>query len=92
MKKIQFLTASAAIAAMMLTACTEKVDFAQEDLQAAAGTVDDNSIQFGTYLNQSAMTRAGKAGSIDTDKLKEGDYGFGVFAYYTGTQTYNDYT
>ena len=49
-------------------------------------------LQYGTYLNQSAMTRAGKAGSIDTDKLKEGDYGFGVFAYYTGTQTYNDYT
>ena len=92
MKKIQFLTASAAIAAMMLTACTDKVDFAQEDLQAAAGTVDDNSIQFGTYLNNSAATRAGQAGSINTAKLKEDGYGFGVFAYYTGTQSYNDYT
>lgn len=33
-------------------------------------------------------TRAGKFGSINTDKLKEDGYGFGVFAYYTGKLTY----
>lgn len=42
-------------------------------------------VTFGTYLNESATTRAGYAGNITTDVL--GDpakaNGFGVFAYYT---------
>ena len=36
-------------------------------------------------------TRAGSYGSIDTDKLKEANYGFGVFAYSTGTTAYSSY-
>ena len=86
---------------MMLTACQNDVDFTQEDMQNAATKVDDNAIQFGTYLSNSGLTRAGFEGSIDTDTLKrnsthvsqtaaDGANGFGVFAYYTGTKTYNE--
>lgn len=94
MKKFKFLAASAAIAATMLTACQNDVDFTQEDMQNAATKVDDNAIQFGTYLSNSAGTRAGTAGAITTDSLQTGAHkndGFGVFAYYTGTKGYGDY-
>ena len=43
-------------------------------------------------MNQNLATRAGYAGSMTTGKLKDIDAttnGFGVFAYYTGTNTYN---
>ena len=56
------------------------------------------------YLNQSAATRAGEPGSINSNILKgfakDGTsynvgnakkYGFGVFAYYTGKDTYGQY-
>jgi len=104
MKKLKFITASAAIAALTLTACQNDVDFTQEDAQnaaAAAAALDDNAIQFGTYLNQNLATRAGWAGSIDNNRLKDladdgttsdpTTNGFGVFAYYTGTATYDSY-
>ena len=101
MKKLQFLTASAAFAALMLTACTDKMDFSQESVKDAAGIVEDNSIQFNTYLSGNAMTRAGWAGNIDNNKLKDladdgttvsaTTNGFGVFAYYTQTAKYESY-
>jgi hypothetical protein len=105
MKKLQFLTASAAFAALMLTACTDKMDFSQESVKDAAGIVEDNSIQFNTYLSGNTLSRAGQAGNINTNVLKgfkadgtayDADnakkFGFGVFAYYTGTKTYKNYT
>ncbi len=88
MKKLKFITASAAIAALTLTACQNDVDFTQEDAQNAAA-LDDNAIQFGTYLSESQGTRAGYEGSINTSVLQGLADGFGVFAYYTGTETYN---
>jgi len=88
--KIKLFTASAAAAVLMLAACTDKVDFTQESLQeAAAAAADDGSIRFGTYMGTNVQTRAGSTGAIDTDKLKTSGYGFGVFAYYTGTSTYD---
>jgi len=104
--KFKFLVASAAIAATMLTACQNDVDFTQEDMQNAATKVDDNAIQFGTYLSGNQQTRAGEAHAIGTDTLKgflkvagtptwseanAKKFGFGVFAYYTGTKTYGQY-
>ena len=50
--------------------------------------------QYGTYLSNSAGTRAGTAGAITTASLQTGAHkndGFGVFAYYTGTKGYGDY-
>ena len=102
MKKLKFITASAAIAALTLTACQNDVDFTQEDVQnaAAAAAVDDNAIQFGTYLSQNMQTRAGWIGSISNTELAtnatnagtqapgDGANGFGVFAYYTGKDVY----
>ena len=40
-------------------------------------------------MGTNVQTRAGSTGAIDTDKLKTSGYGFGVFAYYTGTSTYD---
>lgn len=88
MKKHLFIAAAAVLALASCTTSDETfqgIDFAQEEAQK-------NAIQFGTYLGKQQLTRAGKTGSLNTDGLKAADAGFGVFAYYTGTKTYNDYT
>lgn len=84
MKKTLFF-AAAAIA--MLASCS------QNDLEApvVAQAQQGDAIEFGTYTGQSAQTRtiaSGTAGAITTDELLQGK-GFGVFAYYTGANTYN---
>lgn len=79
----------AASALLTLASCTtsdehfDGIDFAQEAAQ-------ENAIQFGTYLGQQVQTRTigGGTGAIDNAKLKTDGYGFGVFAFYTGTQNY----
>ena len=63
-------------------------------------------MEYGTYLSGNQQTRAGEAHAIGTDTLKgflkvDGTptwsetnakkFGFGVFAYYTGTKTYGQY-
>ena len=86
MKK-KFLFAAAALA--MLASCSQN-----DDLNSApvVAEVENNAITFGTYVGGASSTRAGQTGSITTDALKTGthkDYGFGVFAYYTGKVTYS---
>lgn len=74
MKKSK-LFGMAAMAAMMLGSCsTDEVvnDYSPE-----------NAIQFGTYVGRNAESRATV---IDDTKL--GTDGFGVFAYYTGKETF----
>lgn len=44
-------------------------------------------VSFGTYIGQSAKTRAGQQGTID-DATKLQELGFGVFAYYTAAADY----
>ncbi|MBQ8938420.1 MAG: hypothetical protein IJ142_02740 [Bacteroidaceae bacterium] len=88
MKKHLFIAAAALLALASCTTSEETfqgIDFAQEEAQ-------NNAIQFGTYMGQQVMTRAGQTGSLNTDALKASANGFGVFAYYTGNQSYNDYT
>ena len=48
----------------------------------------DNAIQFGTYVGRDAQTR----GSVLNNDLTNGlpTQGFGVFAYYTGTEPFSD--
>lgn len=84
MKKTLFF-AAAAIA--MLASCS------QNDLEApvVAQSQQGDAIEFGTYTGQSAQTRtvaSGTNGAIVTNENLQSK-GFGVFAYYTGTKTYD---
>ncbi len=73
------LLASALI--LLLPACTERLE---ED----AAPMDDGprTVGFDAYLSRGVRTRAGEAGVLDGNSLK--DTGFGVFCYSTGANTY----
>jgi hypothetical protein len=93
MKKSYFATALAAFA---LASCTSD-DIGFNTAQDVIEAQQSNAIQFGTYMGKQAVTRAGYKGSMTTDELKANTTpgnvhsdGFGVFAYYTGKDTYND--
>lgn len=53
---------------------------------------ESNAIRFDTYLGGNIRTRSGYQGAVNTDVLKASAKanGFGVFAYYTGAQTYQE--
>lgn len=96
MKKLFKLTALAS-AVFLLGACADETVLNPEQAREAAP--ESNAIQFGTYMGKSGMTRAagdigGLTGSMTTETLKGTagnsykDGGFGVFAFYTGTNTY----
>ena len=89
MKKT-ILFAAAALA--MLASCSQN-----DDLNSApvVAEVENNAITFGTYVGGVSSTRAtgGYVGSITDAELQDDKNGsktkgFGVFAYYTGTNTY----
>ena len=90
MKKNRFFWASAAIAALTLTACADQDEFNQNDVQTAAVENAPGAIQFGTYLGKTGTTRAavtqdyskGTITNNGTNPLSKAQ--FGVFAYYTG--------
>ena len=105
MKKNRFFWASAAIAALTLTACADQDEFNQNDVQTAAVENAPGAIQFGTYLGKEGTTRAtipqtyttGTIGNktdavIGITDLKAAH--FGVFGYFTGEKNYRaaDYT
>lgn len=77
----------AAAAAAMLAACSSN-----DALESAqnGGTVqaplEEGAIGFDAYTNRS-VTRAGDAGLMDTERLKE--TGFGVFGFYTDNNDYD---
>ena len=82
----------AALAAM-LAACSEN-DLGKET--AAVQNAEPGAVTFDVYTNR-ATTRAGWAGEVTTNGLKEqtddaaklGASGFGVFGYYTNNNTYD---
>jgi len=76
----------AALGLLALAGCTTNDEFFSPEQELA------QAIRFGTYLGRQQMTRAGFVGSLNTAGLQNADAGFGVFAYYTGTQTYNDWS
>lgn len=86
MKK-QFKLMALASAAMLFAACS------QEDLlspqEQLAQNPENNAIQFGTYMGK-AGTRATTPGNILDKASLATKGGFGVFAYYTGTKSYNE--
>ena len=75
----------------MLAACSESADLEQAAVADANPQAAGSEVAFDTYMGMTRSTRGGAYGSIDTDRLKQPGYGFGVFAYKTGTQTYMDY-
>ena len=77
-------------ATLLFAACSSDTTFSADEIHPAIKNEAD-IINFSTYMSNSAYTRAGAYGAIDTEKLKQNDYGFGVFAYYTQGQTYTDY-
>ncbi|MBQ9641572.1 MAG: hypothetical protein IJV06_08425 [Bacteroidaceae bacterium] len=89
MKQNGIILTLAALALLVLAACSSDTDFTQEGVQASS--LSSDAIEVSTYLSTSARTRAGAYGAIDTEKLKEADYGFGVFAYYTKGDKYADF-
>ena len=82
MKKLLFIAA----ATLTLASCSQNGEF--EEAQKAKDLGDP--ISFGVYTGRSAIVKAaasgGTTGSLTTDVLKGPDYGFGVFAYYTGAK------
>ncbi len=82
---------AAALVALSFAACTDS-DVVADGSNLVTGNPAENVVQFDTYMGGSKMeTRAGKPGSIDTEVLKKDGYGFGVFAYYTKTESYQNY-
>lgn len=73
----------ALLALFALGACTDS-----ETLGLDTSESSENAVSFSTYLGKGVQTRAGATGSIDTEVLKQAEYGFGVFAYYSGTGNY----
>lgn len=79
------------LTALSFAACTDS-DVVADGSNLVTGNPAENVVQFDTYMGGSKMeTRAGNYGSINTAVLRKSDYGFGVFAYYTGTATYAEY-
>jgi len=87
MKKLYSLVATAIIAAGF-TACTQS-DLLEGTPEGLSTAVNDNSIQFGTYMSKVGTTRAssGNPGNMTTSKLKT--TGFGVLAYHTDETTWS---
>ena len=88
MKAIRLMISMAAIAAMTV-ACSDELE--QAGTNQLALNSSENAVNFSTYMGRSSITRGGAYGSIDTEKLADPNYGFGVFAYQTGVDTYTHY-
>ena len=71
-----------AVAALALMACNKQETPSAPELNAP------QAISFDSYLNRGVSTRSGYAGLLNSDSLQ--DEGFGVFAYYTDFNAYDD--
>lgn len=87
MKK-RFLPIATAISAAFLLAACSQTDVV-DNLSSVKPNTDNNAVSFSTYTAKKGSMRAGNEGNMDIDSLQK--YGFGVFAYYTGTFTYGQH-
>ena len=80
---------TAILAGAIFVACTDHADVLTTEPVGSTPTAC--SVRFDSYMGLTGTTRGGAYGPIDTEVLKGSDYGFGVFAYKTGTgdQTYS---
>ena len=75
-----------AVAAALLTACSSN-DLSESP--ATAPQLDDSAVNFGAYVNR-GVTRAGAAGTLTNEVLQNAQVGFGVFAYYSDSESYSE--
>jgi len=80
-KKLLF---AATVAAMLASCSSDDLSVQTAAKQEAQGL--ENAVSF-EALSQRSLTRAGYAGAMDNDQLK--DKGFGVFGYYTDLNEYD---
>ncbi len=76
------------IMAALLASCSVSTD--SDNSIKNLKTVDPEAVNFSVYVNKSTSTKAGLAGQLTTDRLKEAGAGFGVFAYYGNGALYNE--
>ena len=92
MKEFWFIKlAIIAGAATTLAACTAENESSPSTSisQESIKVVQQTPIEFGTYMGEQAVTRAGYAGPINNvATLADDNYEFGVFAYYTNNENY----
>ena len=84
MKRLFIFLATAAL----LTSCSVSTD--SDNSIKNPKTVDPEAVSFSVYVNKNTSTKAGLTGQLTTDRLKEADAGFGVFAYYGNGALYNE--
>lgn len=86
-QKIYFMLA---VAAALLTACSSN-DLSESP--ATAPQLDDSAVNFSAYVNR-GVTRAGAAGTLTTNgdapAVSLQNVGFGVFAYYSDSESYSE--
>ena len=78
------------VAVALFAACTNDGDFSRI-IETSSATPDDNAVSFEAYVDR-AITRAGLVGELNLDQIQKSQAdggGFGVFAYYTDLQKYN---
>ena len=79
-----------AVAAALLTACSSN-DLSESS--ATAPQLDDSAVNFGAYVNR-GVTRAGAAGTLTTNgdgsTVSLQTEGFGVFSYYSDSESYSE--
>jgi len=88
MKKVLFIAASAAL---VFASCADNGKFDAAEQAIKDGTTVESAVSFDTYNKKTtSVTRAGTPGSINTEVLRKANYGFGVFAHYTGTSKWEE--
>ena len=85
MKQKKYLILAAA--AVIFAACSSD-DGPEAPEQQEAYTTGEVPVAFDTYVNR-GTTRAGKTGNQDLAAIKTENVGFGVFAYYTNADNYD---
>ena len=88
--RIAKLLTALTLTAAGTTACSDSSIQESAPLQEGQTAVQ-TAVGFTTYTSRAEASRSGAYGAIDTDRLKESDYGFGVFAYKTGGRPYSTY-
>lgn len=88
MKKFLSTVTMVISVAFFFAACTQ-TDVVDDFATSQLANPDNNLIKFDTYNAKKANTRAGASGNMTTATLQTN--GFGVFAYYTGLETYGHY-
>jgi hypothetical protein len=85
-QKKYFILAAAAI---LMAACSEN-DIAEK--QSPQVTADADAVDFDVYTSRGTTRAVGQSGVINTENLKSGTAGFGVFGYYTNSERYSGIT